>query len=263
MTHRCVENQWLELISELMSAPLDAFPAEQLAMQLIATFEARACSFTDIVGRELRAGELWPLREQLNGHRPEMQAWARTRSPEHPVMRFFTATGQCRPMQVVDVPEVVAGPGVHDAWNEMGDLIGCPDQLALPLTLRPGGACSFVLGRADRFGQSEMRLAHLLWRLLIGLDRQVQAIAGGQIDINIATELRLTRRELAVLNLLAEGLTAGAIGRRLSVQDRTVQKHLEHIYAKLGVRDRLSAVLRARSAGMLPGAGSGPRGVLK
>jgi DNA-binding CsgD family transcriptional regulator len=65
---------------------------------------------------------------------------------------------------------------------------------------------------------------------------------------------RLIPRELAVLDQLADGLTAASIGRRRWASSvRTVHKHLERVYAKLNVADRLSAVLRARDAGVLPG----------
>jgi ATP/maltotriose-dependent transcriptional regulator MalT len=54
-----------------------------------------------------------------------------------------------------------------------------------------------------------------------------------------------------VLQLLADGLTAAAIGRRLMIAERTVQKHLQHCYAKLGVADRLGAVQRAQILAIL------------
>ncbi len=56
-----------------------------------------------------------------------------------------------------------------------------------------------------------------------------------------------------MLGLLAEGLTAAVIGRSLMIAERTVHKHLEHVYAKLGVTDRLSAVLRAQHRGLIAG----------
>jgi DNA-binding CsgD family transcriptional regulator len=62
----------------------------------------------------------------------------------------------------------------------------------------------------------------------------------------------LTARELAVLTALAGGLSATAIGRRLGISVGTVDKHLEHIYRKLGCRDRLVAVTIARQLGLLP-----------
>ena len=46
-------------------------------------------------------------------------------------------------------------------------------------------------------------------------------------------------------------LTAAAAARRLSVAEGTVHKHLQNVYRKLGVRDRLGAVLRAQQIGML------------
>lgn len=56
--------------------------------------------------------------------------------------------------------------------------------------------------------------------------------------------VRLSARERQVLALVAEGRTDRAIGHRLDVSVRTVHKHLEHAYAKLGVNDRTSAALR-------------------
>lgn len=55
----------------------------------------------------------------------------------------------------------------------------------------------------------------------------------------------LTRQERTVLALVARGWTASHIGFELSISDRTVQKHLENAYRKLGVADRLSATQRA------------------
>ncbi|MYW32205.1 helix-turn-helix transcriptional regulator [Streptomyces sp. SID2119] len=70
---------------------------------------------------------------------------------------------------------------------------------------------------------------------------------------NHALAAPLTPRETNVLHLLATGLTAEVIGRRLGISPRTVHKHLNALYRKLGASDRLSAVLRAQGAGLLPG----------
>jgi DNA-binding CsgD family transcriptional regulator len=66
-----------------------------------------------------------------------------------------------------------------------------------------------------------------------------------------ADDTGLTGRELAVLCLLAEGFTAEAIGRRLACSPRTVSKHLEHNYRKLGVCDRLTAVRLGEAQGLV------------
>lgn len=62
----------------------------------------------------------------------------------------------------------------------------------------------------------------------------------------------LTPRQVSVLLLLADALTAAAIGRRLGISVRTVQKHIESIYRKLGTSDRVATVLRAQEYGLIP-----------
>ena len=54
----------------------------------------------------------------------------------------------------------------------------------------------------------------------------------------------LTTRERQVLDLLADGWTAAHIARYLRISPATVRKHLEHIYDKVGVRDRLLVAQR-------------------
>lgn len=61
----------------------------------------------------------------------------------------------------------------------------------------------------------------------------------------------MSSREIEVMRLAAAGLTADAMGRRLQLSTRTVHKHLEHAYRKLGVSDRVSAVRAAARAGLL------------
>ena len=59
---------------------------------------------------------------------------------------------------------------------------------------------------------------------------------------------RLTPRERAVLDLVAEGMTNKAIARELSISPATVKAHVERLIAKLGVADRTqAAVLATRS----------------
>ncbi|WP_299442671.1 helix-turn-helix transcriptional regulator [uncultured Phycicoccus sp.] len=61
----------------------------------------------------------------------------------------------------------------------------------------------------------------------------------------------LTRREHEVLALLAAGHTTQRIGRELGSSPRTVEVHLRRIYTKLGVADRLGAVLHALDLGLV------------
>jgi DNA-binding NarL/FixJ family response regulator len=56
----------------------------------------------------------------------------------------------------------------------------------------------------------------------------------------------LTEREMDVLYLLSTGLTYEQIGERLFISYGTVRKHVENIYRKMGVTNRMNAVMKAR-----------------
>jgi DNA-binding NarL/FixJ family response regulator len=56
--------------------------------------------------------------------------------------------------------------------------------------------------------------------------------------------LGLTRRQAQVLRLLATGKQNEQIARELYISVATVRKHLEHIYARLGVSNRAQAIAR-------------------
>ena len=63
------------------------------------------------------------------------------------------------------------------------------------------------------------------------------------LDEEIAT---LTSREREIVDALAEGCSNAEISERLTIAPTTVRKHLENIYAKLGVRSRTAAVAATR-----------------
>jgi class 3 adenylate cyclase/DNA-binding CsgD family transcriptional regulator/tetratricopeptide (TPR) repeat protein len=67
----------------------------------------------------------------------------------------------------------------------------------------------------------------------------------------------LTRRELEVLELLAEGLTNRAIAERLVISEATAIRHVANIYAKLGVNRRAAAVRVATERGLIGAGGDG------
>jgi DNA-binding NarL/FixJ family response regulator len=61
----------------------------------------------------------------------------------------------------------------------------------------------------------------------------------------------LTPREREILDLLAEGLTTGQVGRRLGISPRTVETHVAKLYRKLGVRTRVQAIAKAAGLGLI------------
>lgn len=73
----------------------------------------------------------------------------------------------------------------------------------------------------------------------------------------------LTRREGEVMHWLACGKTDAEIAALLSISPRTVQKHLEHVYVKLGVETRTAAVMRALAVSGIGCPGRAPRSTLQ
>ena len=62
---------------------------------------------------------------------------------------------------------------------------------------------------------------------------------------------RISKRELDVLRLAAEGNTGPRIAEQLVLSPATVKTHFENIYDKLGVSDRAGAVAHAMRIGLI------------
>ena len=61
----------------------------------------------------------------------------------------------------------------------------------------------------------------------------------------------LTRREVEVLQMLANGASSGDVAKKLFISGKTVKNHLAHIYSKLGATSRTQAVAKAVRLGIV------------
>ncbi|MEV6741804.1 LuxR C-terminal-related transcriptional regulator [Streptomyces sp. NPDC051104] len=160
---------------------------------------------------------------------------------------------------------VTAGRVLGAAWSAsatarlVGDALDMDHVLAIPLpeATTPITGCLVYRAGTD-FTDDQLRFARRVQPLLAAVDQQRQLLESWQRLVapgapqDVAADCDLTPRETAVLLLLTEALTAAAIGRRLGISDRTVHKHIQNVYRKLGTRDRISTVLRAQQLGLVP-----------
>lgn len=158
----------------------------------------------------------------------------------HPAVISYLQPGDDRrPRRVSDVVENrVWWSSV--AFNEAFRERAARYQLSLVTQLDAHLGTGWVLTRAARdFSDRDLETACLALPFLTSLTELGAAKSAHQEN----TCEGLTPREHAVLEMLATGRSARLIARQLGMTEATTRKHLSHIYAKLGVHDRLSAVL--------------------
>jgi DNA-binding NarL/FixJ family response regulator len=119
------------------------------------------------------------------------------------------------------------------------------------------GASGYLVKGAD--GESIVRAVHAV--------AAGDAVYGGDVARRLTAGLAdapptgaddplppLTPREQDVLELLVVGCRNREIGQRLGMSEKTVRNHVSHLLVKFAVEDRTGLALRARDAGLRPGA---------
>jgi DNA-binding NarL/FixJ family response regulator len=127
-------------------------------------------------------------------------------------------------------------------WEEEGRrhlhaaLRSCEDQRALPHLALTHAELATAYGFGSRAGQEHAETAARLARRL-GMHPLTTELSA-QLTASRHSGPTLTRRELEIAALVAEGLSNAAIGQRLTLSERTVENHVSHILHKLGRTSR-------------------------
>ncbi|MDX6242403.1 MAG: hypothetical protein QOE76_126 [Frankiales bacterium] len=178
---------------------------------------------------------------------------------DHPmVIHYSAATSDARPVRITDLVDDRTWRSTS-IYDDVFRPLGTDRQLALMInTGSSQGILGYAVNRSGSdFTDEDVGLATLLQPALLALYRVAE-----YREADRATrpppdlDNPLTAREVEVLTLISRGMTAQAAARTLQIGTGTVLKHLEHAYRKLAVDNRVAAVDRARTLGLIGGSGA-------
>jgi len=164
--------------------------------------------------------------------------------PGHPLLRAHRHNPRADTRRISDlVPE--AQFRCSSLFDEYYRPIGIAHAMALPVHVDGNLLVSFVFNRSGHdFTDGERGRLEAIRPHLANLYRLSRAMESVR-PVQWAPPPQLTPREQEVLRWLAGGKTDRDIGEILAISPRTVHKHLQRIYEKLGVETRTAAVVRA------------------
>lgn len=152
---------------------------------------------------------------------------------EHPLVRYHAYQGGRGTQRISDSLPIEQFRR-SALYNDYYRRIRIDHAMALPIYVRDRVLVSFVLNRTRRnFTDRERALLDVLRPHLARLYQRLNRLGG------------LTAREAEVLRWVAAGKSDAQIAAILHISARTVQKHLQHSYEKLGVESRTAAAMRA------------------
>jgi DNA-binding CsgD family transcriptional regulator len=185
---------------------------------------------------------------------PHLQVRWAFHAHENPLLRHHQSTLDGRAYRFSDV---ISSAELHELplYREVYAPLGVEHQLAFTLPAGRDRVLAVALSRGENdFSDTERDLINEARPFLI--QAYLNAIAYERLrgeraglaaapDTAALTAAGLTAREADVVRLLALGRSNQHIAAELEISDRTVGKHLEHCFRKLGVGDRSSASTRA------------------
>ncbi len=164
---------------------------------------------------------------------------------EHPLVRYHSQhpdggawrISDSMPMQKFKRKEI---------YGDYYRRIGIDHVVAVPIVSNPRLVMSFVLNRAGHdFSDRECELLNRMQPALANLYRVTSMTA--RLNREQESQLSsLTPRECEILHWVGAGKSDAQIAAILGLSARTVQKHLENSYVKLGVENRTAAAMFVR-----------------
>ena len=245
---------WMSAFCDLLQQPFASMPTGMVVDQLTATFRFSQVTYNWRDSDRRLGMEVWPHQLLVAHADIHAELLAGRLIDHHPLIRWFATTANPLPWTSGRVPTAMIPKGHRAEIHGVLRRIGAEQQLSISYRLSGVMHRAFVLGRDGRdFDDEDLVVAGYVQRALRALDYQINLLDGLKSSdrISKAIDVGLTGREIAVLELVGAGLSTRVIGRRLDCAPRTVEKHLERIYRKLGVADRLNAVRVARLAGII------------
>jgi DNA-binding CsgD family transcriptional regulator len=177
---------------------------------------------------------------------------------QNPLAERHLRTRDGRPYRISDV---VTPEQFHrtDLYREFYAPIGVEYQISFALPSAGAEILAIALSRRETdFTDEERELLAVARPHLIQIYRNAlhhsdvmsrQALRSAPVpDQKTLQDLGLTPAQANVLRLIAAGQSTSDIGVELRISERTVQKHLQGIYHRLGVSDRSGAIHRAWQA---------------
>jgi DNA-binding CsgD family transcriptional regulator len=179
---------------------------------------------------------------------PATQAIFEAHVHEHPLISHYRATGSGAAVKISDF---LSQRQFHrlGLYAEFYRPIPVEHQIAISMLCPDGEVIGIALNRQrSDFTEADRAVLGLLRAPLMGAllrARKRQRAHSAQSTAALASLAALTDREMQVLELVALGRTNAAIAHTLGVSPRTIAKHLEHIYRKLGVASRAAAAVQS------------------
>lgn len=223
-----------------LAVPDDRDVASALAAALAAD---SICWATTVLATSTTACRVWPE----NGCDEQAAAMTARYGRDHALVRHYLSGGSG-----VHTARQLDGRWQHSwARSWMVETFGVHEQAALPVR-GPSGTCNVLsIGRDGRdFDEAELaraRTVQHLFRLggVTGPFMLPASVAQGQPTHAVPRQATLTAREREVLAAVATGRSRHCLARALNVRERTLDKHLENAYRKLGVSSLPAALFAA------------------